>query len=375
MANQALAVEGLTVEQLGEKRGKRTGTISGLRPESEVGQFLVKLAEKNCGVLNAAEDALLAAGKLTVDEANRAGQQECVKQLRKAVTEATSMLNQMRMGIEEGLDFACKMFRGAADYEDFTEEEKRQYKKLAKEKEKEKEREKEQAMKQAEKKAEASQQAGGSSGYKWPSDGYRSYGGRGRGMPYTYGAGGQYQPYGGFVEQQTAAPQFYGGMQTAMAAGVAPTQMMGAGMGQQMQQVGQPMAMGGQQMPVMGQQFQQQMPLAPQAQYGTAMMQGHSQMGSFGGHQGFSRPPMMRMPRQQARGLAICYNCGEDGHYSRDGVCLQENVDKFHAMMRQQAAALQAAGGAQGQQPAAVAANGAAAITYMASGAAAPGAN
>ena len=371
MANQALAVEGLTVEQLGEKRGKRSGMISGLRPESEVGQFLVKLAEKNCGVLNAAEDALLAAGKLTVDEANRPGQQECVKQLRKAVTEATSMLNLMRMGTEEGLDFASKMFRGSADYEDFTEEERKQFKKLAKEKEKEKEKEREQAMKQTEKKAEASQQASGSSGYRWPSDGYRPYGGRGRGMPYTYGASGQYQPYGGFVEQQMAAPQFYGSMQPAM--GVAPTQMMGAGLGQQMQQVGQPMAAVGQQMPVMGQQFQQQMPLAPQAQYGTAMM--HNQMGGFGGQQGFTRPPMMRMPGPRARGLAICYNCGEDGHYSRDGVCLQENVDKFHAMMRQQAAALQAAGGAQGQQAAAVAANGAAAITFMASGAAAPGAN
>ena len=54
----------MTAEQLVEKRGRRSGAISGLRPETEVGRFLVKLAEKNLTVLQTAEDALIGVGGL-----------------------------------------------------------------------------------------------------------------------------------------------------------------------------------------------------------------------------------------------------------------------------------------------------------------------
>ncbi len=76
---QAIAVEGLTAEQLEEKRGRRSEVLSSLRMETEMGKFLVRMAQKALTVLQASEDALIGVGKMTVKAESRPAQQECVK--------------------------------------------------------------------------------------------------------------------------------------------------------------------------------------------------------------------------------------------------------------------------------------------------------
>jgi hypothetical protein len=81
---------------------------------------------------------------------------------------------------------------------------------------------------------------------------------------------------------------------------------------------------------------------------------------------GYYPPPqLVRGPRPPTRADAMCYKCGEIGHFSRDKACLQQNVDAYQGMLAQQMAAGAAGGG--GQHPAA-ASGGPAQITYMAPG-------
>jgi hypothetical protein len=134
----------------------------------------------------------------------------------------------------------------------------------------------------------------------------------------------------------------------------------------------QPQNYGGGYMPI--QQQPQLIYQAPQVASGTqqmTMQQPQQQYNNpFQG--GYQQPRMVRPPRPPGRSVAICYSCGEEGHYARDGICVQENVDRFHAMMRQQAAGLVAG---QGGRIAQVARDGATAITYVAAGGNAPGGN
>jgi len=89
---------------------------------------------------------------------------------------------------------------------------------------------------------------------------------------------------------------------------------------------------------------------------------GGQQVPAYGGQAGQFQPRgyqnypprMVRPARPNPRENAICYNCGMEGHFTRDGVCLQANVDAFQALLRAQqagvpagAAAAAAAGGVQ----------------------------
>jgi hypothetical protein len=162
-------------------------------------------------------------------------------------------------------------------------------------------------------------------------------GGRGRGYrsnPYYYG--GNDQQY----VQTGNRPQHAGGQASAGYAYMdGGSQMMGQQMGQQGQ--------------FSGQYAQKQ--ATPQAGGFYQVLQ---QTGGY-----YPPPQLVRGPRPPTRANAECFHCGVMGHFSRDGACLQPDIDAYQARKIQQ----MAAGAA--QTPGAAAAGSQPQITYVAPGA------
>jgi hypothetical protein len=256
------------------------------------------------GALSSAEDGLLLTLSAEPAADKRQHWLDAVKMQRKAVTEMTELLGQIRMQVEMGAAAVTKIFHTAAGYEELSEEQQKLLKKFTAEKEKQ-EKEKEEKMQKRQEQELLAQQIAmktAAEQYKWPK-------GRGRGgygNPYSY-SGGEQHYYG----QQT-------GMRQQFATGGPGGQQYGYADG------------GG---------FQQQ--------YGQQM---------HAGQQTQQMPQLTRGTRPPSRTDAKCYGCGEYGHYARDKNCDDMKFAAYQAMLRQQVAI-----GTSGAQ----AASSAAQITYV----------
>lgn len=159
--------------------------------------------------------------------------------------------------------------------------------------------------------------------------------GRGRGYrPTPYYYGGNDQQYG-----QAGIRQQYAGGQAAMGFAYMDGGSQATGHYSGNQMMGQPGQFGGQYAP------RQQ---APQG----------------GGY--YPPPQLVRGPRPPTRANAECFSCGVVGHFSRDGSCIQQDVEAHQARKVQQIAAA----AAQIQVPAAAGAQ--QQLTYVAPGAGDP---
>jgi hypothetical protein len=92
---------------------------------------------------------------------------------------------------------------------------------------------------------------------------------------------------------------------------------------------------------------QQPMAVMQQPVYGDGGVVMYGQQGGQFLQQPQMMPQLMRAPRPPNRADAECYFCGVRGHFSRDKMCLQPDIDAYQASKRGQIAA----GGAGMGQP------------------------
>ncbi len=306
MAEAELTVEKLTEDQLTERRAKRFLALQTLKPDTEVGRVLLKNVQQQLMGVTWAEDVLVAMKGLAVEDRHQEKFKMALAWQRKAVKELTGVYNELRMQVEFGAEAVVAVFHGAESYDDMSEEQVQRFKEMAKSKEKEKEQ-----LKQQQLKMEQQQ-------HFWLS-------GRGRGSrqtPYYYGGRPQY--YGGGA---TAAYGQYaaGGAMMMPQYGYSQPGVLSAAMGQQAF-VQQPVV--AQQAPVMQQQM-----MSPVLMPAGSSAAGGSYVPSTP-RTPYAPPALTRgggLGGLQARSRAICYACGEPGHFAKDGICEQSNVDAFQA--------------------------------------------
>ena len=302
-----LPVELLNDEQLSAKRAKRGLSLSCVKTTSADREMYQRWAQLVVDGLNAAEDGLRAMGGVPVTATNGQAHTTTLRNQRKVCTVLGGVVAQLRLAADKGTERVDKVFSQTDDMEDLTEEQKKANKQAEKA-----EKEQEAEAIKARKAAEAQSAKTAAEALKWQS-GWPGQGGRGRYTPYSQGQRQESNFGSGW--------QNYGGGQAAPMAAAAPMPMMpmmpGAATGFQMQQPGLTMTYTG-------------------SPYGQQPVSD----GWGGGSQYGTQNRPYRGPRPG--GHLHCYGCGQQGHMRGDNMCSPENVDRFRALLRQQAAALAA---------------------------------
>ena len=147
MAEAELAVEKLTEDQLTERRAKRFLALQTLKPDTNVGQVLLKNVQQQLMGVTWAEDVLVALKSVAVEERHQDKFKMALAWQRKAVKELTGVYNELRMQVEFGAEAVVAVFHRAESYDDMSEEQVQRFKEMAKSREKEKEQQKQQQLK------------------------------------------------------------------------------------------------------------------------------------------------------------------------------------------------------------------------------------
>jgi hypothetical protein len=136
-ADGELAIEGLSREQLIDKRTARAAEIQTLMPEGDVQKMHCRNVIQLLNALAVPEDVLLGLKATTATAETRDHLAAAVVQQRRLVVELTNLLKKLHIEVRCGPEMVDKVFPIKAGLVDFTDEEQKRWQEASREKEQE----------------------------------------------------------------------------------------------------------------------------------------------------------------------------------------------------------------------------------------------